>query len=170
MSDQKTASLITREIARATSANIQVAVLALGDLAYDRGSAADFKCHDNSWGQQDIYHLTLPVPGNHEYETGSAKPFFYYFSKRPIVEESTKRRGYYAVDVAANGKTAWRIYALNNYAGAGNGSPQVKWLADDLSATEAPCILAFWHPLFLAPDITGTTIAAKRTHHLLGGS
>ncbi|MGO7033771.1 metallophosphoesterase [Rhizobium ruizarguesonis] len=159
--DEKTASLITREIARATSANIQVAVLALGDLAYDRGSAADFKCYDKSWGQQDIYHLTLPVPGNHEYETGSAKPFFDYFSKRPIVEESTKRGGYYAVDVAANGKTAWRIYALNSYAGAGNGSPQVKWLADDLSATEAPCILAFWHPFIFSSGHHGHDDSSK---------
>ena len=46
-------------------------VLALGDLAYMNGTAANFRdCYDPAWGR----HLdrTRPVPGNHEYE--NAKP------------------------------------------------------------------------------------------------
>src|SRR5262245_36837211 len=43
-------------------------VLALGDLAYQHGSAADFRdCYDPSWGR--FRDRTWPVPGNHEYET-----------------------------------------------------------------------------------------------------
>ncbi|MBY3030578.1 alkaline phosphatase [Rhizobium leguminosarum] len=159
--DEKTAGILVREIAKAKSANIQIAILALGDLAYDSGSEADFKCYDKSWGQQDIYRLTLPVPGNHEYETGNAKPFFRYFSKLPIVAASTKRGGYYVMDVPTEGKAAWRIYALNSYAGVGKSSPQIKWLANDLSETKAPCILAFWHPFIFSSGHHGHAHSSK---------
>ncbi len=144
--DEKTASLLIREIAKAESANIHVYVLALGDLAYDHGSPSDFVCYDKSWGQPDIYQVTLPVPGNHEYEKYDAKPFFQYFSKLPIMAGSIKKGGYYAVDIPKDGKVAWRIYAINAYAGASKNSPQIKWMTDDLSKAEAPCVLAFWHP------------------------
>ena len=43
-------------------------VLALGDEAYPRGSAANFEeCYELSWGR--FKGRTRPVPGNHEYYT-----------------------------------------------------------------------------------------------------
>src|SRR4249920_3929207 len=53
-------------------------ILALGDLAYMQGTAANFRdCYDPAWGR----HLdrTRPVPGNHEYETAGASAYFDYF-------------------------------------------------------------------------------------------
>ena len=53
-------------------------LLALGDLAYMHGNAANFRdCYEPAWGR----HLgrTRPVPGNHEYETPGATPYYDYF-------------------------------------------------------------------------------------------
>src|SRR5262245_58232416 len=46
-------------------------VLALGDNAYNKGSAEQYQnCYGPTWGR----HLkrTRPVPGNHEYQTAGA--------------------------------------------------------------------------------------------------
>ncbi|TBF24876.1 MULTISPECIES: metallophosphoesterase family protein [Rhizobium] len=183
--DEKTASLLTDEIAKAKSESIPVAVLALGDLAYDNGTKADFTCYNQSWGQDSIYSVTLPIPGNHEYQTDNAKPYFNYFSNLPIVADNAKRGGYYAVDFLDNGRDSWRIYALNSYAGVGSNSPQIHWLTDDLAKAKAPCILAFWHPFLFssghhghahskdakAPFVRGKTmVAAFEVLRLAGAS
>ena len=45
-------------------------IAALGDLAYEDGSASDFAdCYDPSWGR---HNRTRPAPGNHEYHTSGA--------------------------------------------------------------------------------------------------
>src|SRR5437764_9932651 len=54
-------------------------VLALGDLAYMDGSAANFtQCYEPAWGRHKS--RTRPVPGNHEYDTDrTAKAYYDYF-------------------------------------------------------------------------------------------
>ena len=55
-------------------------VLALGDAAYPRGSAANFEeCYGPSWGR--FKERTRPVPGNHEYFTEGARGYFEYFGE-----------------------------------------------------------------------------------------
>ena len=55
-------------------------VLALGDEAYPRGTAADFEeCYRPSWGR--FKERTRPVPGNHEYFTEGARGYFEYFGE-----------------------------------------------------------------------------------------
>jgi hypothetical protein len=55
-------------------------VLALGDNAYPRGSAANFEeCYEPSWGR--FKGRTKPVPGNHEYYTQGASGYFEYFGQ-----------------------------------------------------------------------------------------
>src|SRR5687767_6092532 len=52
-------------------------VLTTGDNAYPNGTAADFRdCYEPTWGR----HLgrTRPSPGNHDYHTGGAAPYFGY--------------------------------------------------------------------------------------------
>ena len=45
--------------------SISGTVLALGDLAYPRGTAKEFdECYDRTWGR--FKDRTKPVPGNHE--------------------------------------------------------------------------------------------------------
>lgn len=110
-------------------------VLAVGDLAYPKGTHADFaRCYAPTWGR--FKSRTLPVPGNHDYQTPNAAGYFDYFGKRA----GEAGKGYYSVD-----KGGWHIVALNSNIDAGANSEQVKWLRDDLAGNRHTCILAFWH-------------------------
>ncbi len=55
-------------------------VFTSGDNAYMRGSAADFQCYDRTWGRHKS--RTYAAPGNHEYESAGASPYFEYFGER----------------------------------------------------------------------------------------
>jgi hypothetical protein len=114
-------------------------LLALGDLAYMHGNAANFReCYEPAWGR----HLsrTRPVPGNHEYETPGASSYFDYFGS----QAGARGSGYYAFNAGP-----WRLIALNSEISMGNGSPQQTWLRSELETTRNPCTLAYWHrPLF----------------------
>ncbi len=114
-------------------------VLILGDLAYWDGSAEEFTgCYDRSWGRHK--DSGYPVPGNHEYNSPEARPYFDYWGERA----GATVKGYYSFDLGD-----WHIIALNSNIAADAGSEQEAWLRRDLSATEASCVLAYWHhPLF----------------------
>ena len=124
-------------------------ILALGDEAYENGSAQDFrKCYDLSWGR--FKNRTLPVPGNHEYMTEGAQGYFDYFGKAA----GDPSEGYYSYDL-----DGWHIIALNSNRCLGNVgcyfiSPQVRWLKSDLAANEdKDCTLAYMHhPLFTSGE------------------
>ena len=118
------------------------AVLALGDLQYDRGTAAEFASYDASWGR--FKSITHPVPGNHEYDTAGASGYYGYFGGAA----GDPARGYYSWDIGA-----WHMIALNSecsdVGGCDAGSPQETWLRADLAANAGRCTLAYWHhPLF----------------------
>jgi len=115
------------------------AVLILGDLAYWEGRAEEFAgCYDRSWGRHK--DRGYPVPGNHEYRSPEARPYFDYWGERA----GEAGKGYYSFDLGA-----WHIVALNSNIAVGSGSEQEAWLRRDLAASEADCILAYWHhPLF----------------------
>jgi hypothetical protein len=114
-------------------------ILALGDLAYERGSRKDFRaCYDPTWGR--FKTRTWPAPGNHEYRTDGAAGYFAYWGERAGVAGE----GYYSFDYGA-----WHVISLNSSIDAETGSSQDAWLARDLAKTKARCILAFWHhPVF----------------------
>jgi 3',5'-cyclic AMP phosphodiesterase CpdA len=114
-------------------------IVVLGDLAYRDGSAEQFeRCYGPTWGRHK--DRTFPAPGNHEYRSKGAAPYFAYWGERA----GHKKRGYYSFDLGA-----WHIIALNSNIKAGRKSRQLRWLRADLAATTARCILAFWHhPMF----------------------
>ncbi len=119
--------------------SIDGTVFTLGDNAYERGTPSEFRrCYAPTWGRQ--LARTMPVPGNHEYETPGASGYFGYFG----AAAGDPDRGYYAYD-----RGAWRIYALNancaDIGGCGAGSAQERWLRDDLVANPRACVLAMWH-------------------------
>src|SRR5258708_1108263 len=65
-------------------------VFTLGDNGYDVGTAAQFSnCYDPTWGR----HLarTFPAPGNHDYDTSGAAPYYAYFGAKA----GPTGRGYY---------------------------------------------------------------------------
>jgi hypothetical protein len=114
-------------------------VFTLGDHAYFRGTRAEFsRCYDPTWGRHRA--RTRPTPGNHDYETPGAAPYFEYFG----ANAGPAGLGYYSFDVGA-----WHVVSLNSNVAADAGSAQAAWLQSDLSASRARCTLAFWHhPLF----------------------
>lgn len=125
-------------VARLTAATAGTVAL-LGDVAYPDGSEADYRdCFLPAWGE--LTSRLWPVPGNHEYETAGAAPYFAYFGARA----ATPGQGWYAYDLGS-----WRIYALNSncdaIGGCGVGSSQLTWLAVDLADHPRQCSLAYWH-------------------------
>ncbi len=131
-------------------------VMAVGDLAYSSGTAEQFaNCYDKTWGR--VKSRTRPAPGNHEFHSTGAAPYFDYFG----AVAGDPKKGYYSYDLGA-----WHIIVLNSecdeLGGCGSGSPQEKWLRSDLAAHPVACTLAYWHkPLFSSGAKHGNDLEIK---------
>jgi acid phosphatase type 7 len=122
--DEQTAAIVAR-----TPGTVAV----LGDAVYERGSTAEFRdCY--SWRR--FRSRTRAALGNHEYGSAGAAPAKAYFRLPP--------RGYYSYELGA-----WHVVVLNSNCGPAGGcetgSPQQRWLADDLAKSTARCTLAYSH-------------------------
>jgi 3',5'-cyclic AMP phosphodiesterase CpdA len=119
-------------------AGLEGDVLLAGDIAYHQGTAINFRdCFNPSWGQfRERWH---PVPGNHEYESPGAAPYFAYFG-----EAAGDGAGYYSFTAGD-----WQILMLNSNIPATRGSNQWEFVRAQLEAQRTPCTMAVWHhPLF----------------------
>lgn len=125
-----------RTVAAGLAADPGAVVLTLGDHTYPRGKAQEFTdCYGPTWGR--FKDRTWPAPGNHEYYTPHAAPYFAYFGARA-------GRGYYSLDLQG-----WHIVSLDSNLAPDAQRAQLAWLRDDLAAHPARCTLAFWHhPLY----------------------
>jgi hypothetical protein len=114
-------------------------VFTAGDNAYKDGTAEEFRdCYDRTWGRQKA--RTRPSPGNHDYHTPLAAPYYEYFGALA----GPPGLGYYSYDVGS-----WHIVSLNSMVRADPGSAQYQWLQADLAASRAACTMAYWHhPVF----------------------
>jgi len=141
------------EGARATAAlidKIPGTVFAAGDLAYEKGSSADFQnCYGPSWGR--FKDRTRPALGNHEYALpGPATAYFQYWG----AQAGPVGKGYYSLNLGA-----WHIIALNTnctaegVGGCASGSPEETWLKEDLAAHPNVCILAYGHHALFSSGI-----------------
>ncbi len=119
--------------------DIEGTVFTAGDDAYESGAAAEFeKCYDPTWGR--FKARTRPTPGNHEYASAGAAPYYAYFG----ASAGPRGKGYYSYDLGA-----WHLIALNSSVAIYTGSEQERWLRADLAANKAICVLTYWHiPLF----------------------
>ena len=144
--DEATAQLLDR---------LAGTVAVLGDGAYPNGTAADYAaCYDPTWGRHKA--RTRPAPGNHDYDTAGAAGYFGYFG----AAAGDPATGYYAYDLGA-----WHVVVLNSNCaavdGCGIGSPQERWLRDDLADHPATCTLAYWHhPRFSSGEHGDTNATA----------
>jgi hypothetical protein len=127
-----TAATIAAGLARDPHA----AVLALGDLTYPHGTAQEFRdCYTPTWGR--FKDRTWPAPGNHEYYSAQARPYFDYFGARAA-------HGWYSVTLGS-----WHVVSLDSNLAPAGQAAQLDWLRADLAAHPARCTLAFWHhPLY----------------------
>lgn len=109
-------------------------ILALGDLAYMRGTTEQFRdCYGPTWGRHR--GRTRPVPGNHEYLTAGAGPYYEYFGDLA----GPSGDGYYSFTASV-----WQVIALNSNIPMERGSPQYIWLQRELQR-QSKCVLAYWH-------------------------
>ena len=126
---------------------IPVKVFTAGDNAYPIGSTSDFRlCYDSAWGK--LKSITSPSPGNHEYLTHEARPYFAYFKDAA----GPPGKGFYHYSFAG-----WDIYSLNsevlhrpmapNYVRLYQrlAKEQLDWLDQELEAASSKCSLAYWH-------------------------
>jgi acid phosphatase type 7 len=119
------------------------AVLPLGDVQYNSGTASEFAgSYEPSWGR--LKAISHPAVGNHEYGSPGAAPYFQYFG----AAAGEPGKGYYSYNVGS-----WHLIALNSncaqIGGCASGSAQELWLHADLAAHPVRCTLAYWHhPLF----------------------
>jgi hypothetical protein len=109
--------------------NIDGDVITFGDNTQVNGTAEEFtNCYDPTWGAYKS--KTHPSPGNHDYNTSGALPYYDYFG----VSE------YYSYDIGA-----WHIISLNSQIDISDDSPQVQWLQADLETHQTLCSMAYWH-------------------------
>jgi hypothetical protein len=125
-----------RTVAAGLAADRDAIVLTLGDHTYPHGKAKEFAdCYGPTWGA--FKDRTWPAPGNHEYYTPKAAPYFAYFGERA-------GRGYYSLDMQG-----WHIVSLDSNLAPIEHAAQIAWLRADLASHPARCTLAFWHhPLY----------------------
>lgn len=142
VSASMTADQIDAILAAQLGASAGISVAALGDLVYEVGSDQEFRdCYGPTWGR--FRERTLPVVGNHEYETPGAAGYIGYFG----AQAGDPAKLYYSTNLANN----WLFIALNSNCpeagGCGVGKPQEVWLRSVLAANKGKCILAAMHQL-----------------------
>jgi acid phosphatase type 7 len=125
-------------------------IAALGDNVYSRATSWAFKnCYGRGWGRHKA--RTRPAPGNHDYNSPNAGPYYRYFGSRA----GPYGRGYYSYNLGA-----WHIVSLNSER---LSRAQEWWLKNDLARHRNRCVLAYWHhPLFTS----GKHEPAKRMRQL----
>jgi hypothetical protein len=124
----------------------EATVFAAGDLAYFDGSAERFaNCYQARWGRHR--DRTRPAPGNHEYVSAGASPYYSYFG----ASSGTFGFGFYSFDLGN-----WHIISLNSNIPDSRGSAQWEWLREDLESNSAHrCTLAYWHHPRFSSSISG---------------
>jgi hypothetical protein len=114
-------------------------ILAVGDLAYRHGTAEEFaNCYDPVWGRHKA--RTRPSPGNHEYESSNAQPYYDYFGG----QAGPSGQGYYSFRSGD-----WLVLSLNSNLPVGGSTAQGQWIRSELTANPSRCALAYFHhPLY----------------------
>lgn len=93
----------------------------------------------------------MPVPGNHDLQTGSGKWFYNGFKENHWIGEGKAgyQTGYYAAKFPQGQAGAWHLFAINSEIDAQPNDPQFRWLKTSLKSLTERCVLSFWHaPLF----------------------
>jgi acid phosphatase type 7 len=104
------------------------AVWTLGDHVYPVATSLQFTAaYEPTWGRYRA--ITYPTPGDHDYGKIAGKGYFAYFG----------RPQYYSFDTAG-----WHVVSLNSEIDHSETSAQVTWLQNDLAATAATCVAAYW--------------------------
>lgn len=119
-------------------------VFAVGDLAYETGSAEEFRdCYAPTWGA--LRARTRPAPGNHDWMTENLAGYRGYWGPAAV---NAAGDPWYSFEIGA-----WHAVVLDSdcakVGGCVAGSREDAWLEQDLERSHARCTVAlFHHPLF----------------------
>jgi hypothetical protein len=148
-SDDSTAAIVDSVLMADSIAKVDDVVLGIGDLAYESGSQREFEdCWGGSWGDSTkrIMRDIRPAPGNHEYASAGAAPYFSYFGARA----GDPKKGYYAYDLGE-----WRVLVLNSEIPLNSRftledrKAQEDWMLADFKDHPKKCTVAYLHrPLY----------------------
>lgn len=133
-------------------------VFTTGDNVYSNGTASEFSSYyAPTWGRHKA--RTRPSPGNHDYNTSGATPYYSYFG----AQAGPSGRGYYSYDLGN-----WHVVSLNSNISMSAGSAQEQWLRADLAASTKPCTLAYWHhPLFTSSSTHAPSTSTRPLYQAL---
>ena len=98
------------------------------------------------------------MPGNHEYESPGAQPYFEYFG----TNAGPPGLGYYSFEIGS-----WHAVALNSNIEAGSGSAQAAWLRGDLARSQARCTIAYWHHTLFSSGPSGGSAQMREVWRIL---
>lgn len=110
-------------------------IFTTGDNAYPAGSASDYAyCFEPTWGRHR--ERIRPTPGNHDYWTAGARPYFEYFGDAA----GAAGKGWYTYEYGD-----WRVVALNSNLYTEPNSEQLRWLRALLADDDHVCTVAYFH-------------------------
>ena len=116
-------------------------VATLGDTAYEDGTTHELEeCFGGSWGGVKD-RIRFAVTGNHDIHTDGGEPLRAYMGSAAVRDGRT----WFSDDLGA-----WHVVVLDSNCGflggrCGSDSEQVRWLREDLAASDARCTLALMH-------------------------
>lgn len=132
-------------------------VFILGDAAYMRGSADDFRrCFEPDWGR--FRSRWRALPGNHEYEMPLASGYYDYFGDAA----GAGRKGWYGFRAAT-----WHVLMLNSSQPMVKNSEQYLWVERELQTNRTRCTAAMWHHPYASSGPNGLNPHARDMWQLL---
>jgi hypothetical protein len=165
--DEITAAIVDSILKADSVAKVTDAVFTLGDNAYTSGSSGQWtNCFTPSWGdpKKSIMKNIRPSPGNHDYYTQGADPYYKYFGKAA----GPPGKGYYSYDIGE-----WHAVVLNSEIVV-NASfdeharkEQRDWLEADLKASNKECTVAYWHHPRFSSGSHGSDVKLASIWHIL---
>jgi hypothetical protein len=141
-------------------------VIAVGDLAYPRGTASDFSTrYHPRWGggnTPSFLGITRPVPGNHEFDDpvngNGAEGYRAYFPDTVAPGSGPLYYSWNEGDWHFVGLETDQCTTGERCSGIGSGSAQIAFLQADLSADPHTCEIAYGHhPRWSSPSGAGAT-------------
>jgi alkaline phosphatase len=125
----------------ALAAGLPGVIATLGDTAYEDGTTQELEeCFGGSWGGVKD-RIRFAVTGNHDVHTDDGAPLRAYMGSAA----SRDGRTWFSDELGA-----WHVVVLDSDCGwlgdrCGSGSAQVRWLREDLAASDARCTIALVH-------------------------
>ena len=136
----------------------------VGDMVQGNGSWNSFiNCYDNQWSRHNS--RSYPIPGNHEWNTPGAQPFYDYFTPR-AAKTPVNGQGWLSYNVGD-----WKIIGLDTNCweieGCAVGSPQYNWLEAELASTTSPCTLVYAHQPYWRSTLPNNAVYLKPLQQLM---